>query len=121
MGKDWSYSKLSEEAAALGGADKVLEIINNLEIVKNEEFSKGVLKGASDTKAQMAPWFAVVAGAGVAGTLLVQKIREIVLKRKEELRISAERAAEAEAQLIDILTEANEMNSKESEPELEGK
>lgn len=98
MGKEWSYSKLSEKAAEMGGADKALEIINNLDIIKKEAFANGARKMAE----KMAPWFVVVAGLSVGGTLLVQAIQKKVSKKKEERRISAEIAAEAEAYLLDM-------------------
>ena len=98
MGKEWAYSKLSEKAAEMGGADKALEIINNLDIIKKEAFANGARKMAE----KMAPWFVVVAGLSVGGTLLVQAIQKKVSKKKEERRISAEIAAEAEAYLLDM-------------------
>lgn len=119
MGKEWPYSKLSEKAAEMGGADKVLAIINDLEIIKNEEFAKGTAKGASDMAGKMAPWFVVVAGASVAGTLFVQEIRKRAIKKKEERSLSAERAAEAEARLIDSLSQREKTGSGESESAIE--
>ena len=115
MGKEWPYSKLSEKAAEIGGADKALEIINNIDIIKKEAFSKG----ARDMAGKMAPWFAVVAGLGVGGTLLVQEIQKKTAKKKEERRISAELAAEAEARLLDKLNQGEKAESAELESTFE--
>ena len=121
MGKDWDYAKLSEKAAEMGGADNLLEIVNNLDLIKKAEFERGITKGSSDTVGKMAPLFAVVGGLCVGATLLVQEIRKKIAKKKEERRISAELAAEAEAQLIDILTDSNGVDPNKSEPDLEEK
>lgn len=114
MGKEWPYSKLSEKAAEMGGADKVLEIINDLDIIKKEEFAKG----ARGMAGKMAPWFPVVAVLSVGGTLLVQEIQKRAAKKKEEQRISAELATEAEARLINQLTQSEKAESTECEPTL---
>ena len=118
MGKEWPYSKLSEKAAEMGGADKVLKLINDLDIIKNEEFAKGTVKGSRDMAGKMAPWFPVVAILSVGGTLLVQEIQKRAAKEKEERRISAERAAEAEARLINQLAQNGKVESTEYNPTL---
>lgn len=119
MGKDWDYAKLSEKAAEMGGADNLLEIVNNLDFIKKVEFEKGIAKGSSDTAGKMAPWFAVVGVLCVGGTLLVQEIQKKVAKKKEERRISAELAAEAEARLIDKLNQGEKAESAELASTLE--
>lgn len=117
MGKEWPYSKLSEKAAEMGGADKVLEIINDLDIIKKEEFAKG----ARGMAGKMAPWFPVVAVLSVGGTLLVQEIQKRTAKKKEERLVSAELAREAEARLINKLTQSEKAESTDLEVILEEK
>ena len=116
MGKDWEYVKLSEEAKAMGGADKVLDIICNLDIIKQNEFDKGFARGESKMAGKMAPWIAVTAVLGVGGTLLVQEIQKKGAKRKAERRLSDELAAEAESCLIDALNQCEKAEPAEFEP-----
>lgn len=101
MGKEWAFAKLSEKAAEMGGADKALEILNDLDIIKKEEFAKGERGMAG----KMAPWFPVVAVLSVGGTLIVQELQKRAAKKKEEQRISTDLAAEAEARIINKLTQ----------------
>ena len=112
MGKDWPYSQLSEEAKAMGGADKVLEILRNLDILKQNEYDKG----ASDRTEELAPWFAVATlvatGVGVAGTLIVEKLCKRYNEKKEERRIADQRAAEAEAKLISAIIDDAESDEE---------
>lgn len=114
MGKEWAFAKLSEKAAEMGGADKALEILNDLDIIKKEEYAKG----ARGMAGKMGPWFPVVAVLSVGGTLLVQEIQKRTAKKKEERRISAELATEAEARLIDKLSRGEKAVSSELEPTL---
>ena len=85
----------------MGGADKALEILNDLDIIKKEEFAKGERGMAG----KMAPWFPVVAVLSVGGTLIVQELQKRAAKKKEEQRISTELAAAAEARIINKLTQ----------------
>ena len=115
MGKEWAFAKLSEKAAEMGGADKALEILNDLDIIKKEEFAKGERGMAG----KMAPWFPVVAILSVGGTLLVQEIQKRTVKKKEERRTSAELAKEAEARLISKLSQSEKVESADLEATLE--
>lgn len=107
MAKDWDYAQMSHAASLAGGPEKWLELI------KSEEFTKGVAKGTSEMKGKMAPWLVVAAGIGVGGTLLIQKANEWARNRKEEKEQSAKRAAEAEAMLISHLKNESEIPEQE--------
>ena len=107
MAKDWNYAQMSHAASLAGGPEKWVELI------KSEEFAKGVAEGASDAKEKMAPWILIATGVGIAGTLIFQKTYKWIVGHKEGRQCSAEIAAEAESMLISGLKEYEAADASE--------
>ena len=101
MGKEWDYSKMVHSAKINGGPE------NYVNLIKNNSFSKGMLKGKQEGRTEVLIAEGIVAGIGLlgaAGYKAYTTIREN--KERERLKNEEKKVRKAEKKIIKELNEA---------------
>lgn len=98
MSKEWSYAKMSQEAAHAGGPEEWIETI------KKDSYDSGALEMKNKL---VIPLLVVGASLGAACIVGEQKLCRWITKKRKERLIVAQKAAKAEEYLKKEIVECN--------------